>query len=426
MSSSLQSNVTSAITAVKFKNGLQMAVGTESGLVVLYDIRSTKPLLVKDHLNKLPVKKIDFNPSQNVVYSLDKSMLKIWDENTGKQKAYIDSSTDLNDFCTVPNTGMFFLAQEGVKMLSYYIPSLGCAPRWCSFLDNLTEEIESESVQNIYDDYKFVTKQELEELGLEHLQSTNLLKAYMHGFFIDLRLYNKAKAAIDPFTFEKYKREKVRSVIEASRPSRIQVKSNVPKVNKDLVNNEKLLNDDRFREMFSNAEFAVDKNAEEYRLLAPIISHSKTKTVEIDNAADESDASSDEDLFYNKNVESSPESSDEDDKTWTQEVKKEYKKIKHEKMQDNIDMMEMNNEEFGFKNTRRKHDRYSLAERLSKVASSADLKLDGSNRQMTFSTKKPYQKEARRMEEIKKHREERRKVIRSTKKLSLKKFSNKK
>lgn len=58
--------------------------------------------------------------------------------------AYIESQSKFNDFCTIPNTGMFFFAQEDVKMLTYYIPSLGPAPKWCSFLDNLAEEIESE------------------------------------------------------------------------------------------------------------------------------------------------------------------------------------------------------------------------------------------------------------------------------------------
>lgn len=39
-----------------------------------------------------------------------------------------------------------------------------------------------QNVQNIYDDYKFITKHELTELGLEHLEGTNLLRAYMHGY----------------------------------------------------------------------------------------------------------------------------------------------------------------------------------------------------------------------------------------------------
>lgn len=58
----------------------------------------------------------------------------------------------------------------------------GPAPRWCAFLDNLTEEMESSASQTVYDDYKFVTKQELESLGLDHLLGTNLLRAYMHGY----------------------------------------------------------------------------------------------------------------------------------------------------------------------------------------------------------------------------------------------------
>lgn len=59
--------------------------------------------------------------------------------------------------------------------------STGPAPKWCAFLDNLTEELESSASQTVYDDYKFITKQELESLGLDHLLGTNLLRAYMHG-----------------------------------------------------------------------------------------------------------------------------------------------------------------------------------------------------------------------------------------------------
>lgn len=133
-----------SISAIKFKNGLQMGVGTQSGHVLIYDIRSNQPLTVKDHYNKLKIKRISFNASNNAVYSMDEAILKIWDENSGKQIAYIESESKFNDMCTIPNTGMMFFAQETSKMLTYYIPSLGPAPRWCSFLDNLTEEIESE------------------------------------------------------------------------------------------------------------------------------------------------------------------------------------------------------------------------------------------------------------------------------------------
>lgn len=133
-----------SVSAMQFKNGLQLGVGTQSGQILLFDIRARQPLLIKDHLNKLPIKRIDFNATQNAVYSLDSAIFKMWNENDGKQIAYIESETNFNDFCTIPESGMVFFAQEDMKMLTYYIPMMGNAPRWCSFLDNLTEEIETE------------------------------------------------------------------------------------------------------------------------------------------------------------------------------------------------------------------------------------------------------------------------------------------
>lgn len=52
---------------------------------------------------------------------------------------------------------------------------MGPAPRWCSFLDSLTEELEEKHVDTVYDDYKFVTRKELQDLGLDHLMGRNFL-----------------------------------------------------------------------------------------------------------------------------------------------------------------------------------------------------------------------------------------------------------
>lgn len=54
-------------------------------------------------------------------------------------------------------------ANEGIQMATYYIPQLGPAPRWCSFLENLTEEMEEGAggARGIYEDYKFVSRAEL-------------------------------------------------------------------------------------------------------------------------------------------------------------------------------------------------------------------------------------------------------------------------
>ncbi|XGW25730.1 hypothetical protein V3C99_006829 [Haemonchus contortus] len=50
----------SEITSLKFRDALRLGVGTSTGQVMLYDIRSRKPLIVKDHMNDFPIKKIDF------------------------------------------------------------------------------------------------------------------------------------------------------------------------------------------------------------------------------------------------------------------------------------------------------------------------------------------------------------------------------
>ena len=64
----------------------------------------------------------------------------------------------------------------------------GPAPKWCAFLDSLTEELEEEDTPEVFDDYKFVTREELSGLGLDSLIGSNMMRAYMHGFFIDSKL----------------------------------------------------------------------------------------------------------------------------------------------------------------------------------------------------------------------------------------------
>jgi ribosome biogenesis protein ENP2 len=91
--------------------------------------------------------------------------------------------------------------------------ALGIAPKWCTFLDNITEELEEKPADtgkndcsvyrkqcscvsyliSVYDDYKFLTLKELETLGLSHLIGSDLLRAYMHGYFMDIRLYNQVQ-----------------------------------------------------------------------------------------------------------------------------------------------------------------------------------------------------------------------------------------
>jgi ribosome biogenesis protein ENP2 len=276
------SDLTPEVTALKFTDdGLGLIVGTSSGVCLIYDLRTPQPLMMKDHQYGYPIKDIKCY-CQDRIISSDKKIMKIWDKNDGKLFTSIEPESDINDICVHPNSGLVMMATEQPKIQTYYIPELGPAPKWCSFLDSITEELEESKHMLIYDDYKFVTRKDLEELGLDHLIGTNLLRAYMHGFFIDLRLYEKAKSITNPFAYEEYRENMIRAKLEKERESRIVFqKKSLPKINRKMAekwsstpdDSKQIgvnpLKDQRFAEMFSNPEFEIDEESRDFKLMNP-------------------------------------------------------------------------------------------------------------------------------------------------------------
>ena len=273
-----------SISALQFKQGLHLGVGTSSGHVLLYDIRASRPFVVKDHHYELPIHSISFNQANDTVISSDKKAVKLWNEKTGEAITAVEMKSNINDLHVVKDSGLMFLTNESPKIHTYFIPMLGPAPKWCSFLDNLTEELEENPVEELYDDYKFLTTKELETLGLSNLIGSNLLRAYMHGYFIDMRLYQKAVAVTNPFAYKEYRKKKIAEKIEENRKTRVSIKK-LPTVNKKLadrlinmksmpVTNKKkkqqkkeaasLLQDSRFQAIFENPDFEVNEESEEY------------------------------------------------------------------------------------------------------------------------------------------------------------------
>ena len=55
-----------------------------------------------------------------------------------------------------------------------------------------------------------MTRRELAELGLENLVGSEALKAYMHGYFVDNKLYQRAKAVANPSLYEDYRKQQAR------------------------------------------------------------------------------------------------------------------------------------------------------------------------------------------------------------------------
>ena len=296
------------LTALRFHdNGLEFAVGTGSGHVALYDLRSSRPLRVKDHNYDSRIVSIKFHGGDGTsasgacrVVSADRHVVKVWDAATGANVTNIQPEGGaINHVCLEPAKGLILVGCDAPKVQTYFVPSLGPAPKWCSYLEGLTEELEQDRTPAMYDDFRFVTKPELRKLALDHLVGTPMLRAYMHGYFVNDKLYKKAKALADPFAYEKYRAERVKQKLEEERKARISVKKRLPKVNAGLASRlmeqgeqvdapaaagrgarkrdrgadrraaASLLEDERFSSLFSDARFAIDENDATYRLLHP-------------------------------------------------------------------------------------------------------------------------------------------------------------
>ncbi|EGD81470.1 hypothetical protein PTSG_02188 [Salpingoeca rosetta] len=227
------------ITTLQFlRNGLGLAVGTASGQVLVYDIRSTKPMVVKDHNYGLPITYINEHDISDNMMTVDRKGVKFWNKETGKNYLAFEADADINCAAMFPNSGLFFLGGEESKVMSYFIPALGPAPKWCGYLDTVADELDEDEQPVVYDDYKFVTREDLGRLGLTDLIGTGVLRAHMHGFFVDARLYNEAVEALNPFAHEEYRQQRIKEQLEKGTASRLQMEKlrwKLPKVNRLLA-----------------------------------------------------------------------------------------------------------------------------------------------------------------------------------------------
>ncbi|ODV78324.1 essential nucleolar protein 2 [Suhomyces tanzawaensis NRRL Y-17324] len=346
------------VTQVKFRNdGLNFACGTSSGKSLIYDLRNSTPSIVKDQGYGFEIKKIlwlDENKSDsNKILTSDKRIAKIWDRNDGKPFASMEPSVDINDVEYIKESGMFFMANEGMPMHTYYIPDLGPSPKWCSFLDNVTEELEERPSDTVYSNYRFITRDEVAKLNLAHLVGSKVLRSYMHGFFIDTELYDKVNLIANPNSYRDQRERDIKKQIEKERESRIRstgaVTNTKIKVNKDLATKiqsksgdsvaEGIINDDRFSEMFSNPDFAIDEQSHEYKQLNPVQS---TKDITTDRprgltAAEESDEERMRGDNASESEDSEEESEEEDQESKAQKnqrVQKEMERLRRKKQEE--------------------------------------------------------------------------------------------
>ncbi|TKA67058.1 hypothetical protein B0A55_10411 [Friedmanniomyces simplex] len=332
---------TPQITALEFhRSGLNLATGGSTGIVHTYDLRLPMPLMRKDHGYDYPIQTLKYltpssrssssNSSDNLILSADKRAIKLWNSEKGDHWTMIEPAVDINCVEWVPDSGMLLTANEGRQQHAFFIPQLGPAPRWCAFLENLVEEMAEdtedphafnttqEGAGEVYDNYKFLDMKQLREFSLDHLiGQTNLLRPYMHGYFVAQKLYEQARLLANPDMAERARQKSIQERITKERESRIRGNKKVTvKVNRryaeklaareeanerrkaqrvlrqggdepheinaaepdDAVEEaevvpkkkpERLLDDARFKSMFEEEDFAIDEQSREFVMHNP-------------------------------------------------------------------------------------------------------------------------------------------------------------
>ncbi|KAK2194880.1 bifunctional Nucleolar protein 10-Enp2/WD40-repeat-containing domain superfamily/WD40-YVTN repeat-like-containing domain superfamily [Babesia duncani] len=299
-----------SITACSYSsNGIKMALGTSYGCLKIFDIRKQTPLWEKQHVNKAPINCIEWLDTfkqgssgiteANTIAWSDHKSLRINKAQDGEFLASIESLaictktnqlTRINNFCFYPNSGVCFLVGDQSRVGTYFIPAIGAAPSWCSYLENITEEMELPEGTHtgvtpkprVYDDFVFVTREQLEEINGTHLLGTKLVKEYLHGFFIDAATHRKLKEKASPFDYEEYQQQKLQEKLQAKKQMRLPIRQKPVKVNQEFA--EKLqavadvddeaelskkqrkraqlakavLTDNRFARLFTDENFAIE------------------------------------------------------------------------------------------------------------------------------------------------------------------------
>lgn len=110
----------------------------------------------------------------------------------------------------------------------------------------------------VYDEYKFVSKQEVYELGCENLINTKMLKEYMHGYLMHLRLYNKLRAKVDAVDYQSKIQVQVDKDLNKTLPIRVE----------KVI--EPVKEDNRFAvSMKSDPDFEINRLSEDYMIRHP-------------------------------------------------------------------------------------------------------------------------------------------------------------
>ena len=272
------------VTALSFRNdGLNVGFGTHEGNTLLFDLRASEPYVQKDQGYGFPIKKVMWIESNgggnsSKVLTADKRIVKLWDRVDGKPYTSIEPTVR----STTSNTSLILACSLWPTKASLCILTtsllldllLNGAHSWIASPKSWRRSPAALSTTTTNSS----PRRSLLLLNLGHLIGSNVVKSYMHGYFIDIRLYEQARLISNPFAYKEHREREIKKKIEKERETRI--RSTGPdvkvKVNKDiakrLVTNgeEDKLADDRFKNMFEDEDFTVDVTSHEFRMINPV------------------------------------------------------------------------------------------------------------------------------------------------------------
>ncbi|AFP65577.1 nucleolar protein 10 (nucleomorph) [Chroomonas mesostigmatica CCMP1168] len=126
------------VSSLRFdiNNPHQCYVGFKSGELVLFDLRTFKPLITKNMGNNLPIKSIRPTLHNNKVVTSDSKTIKIWNKTTGITSNFYETKENINHVCKIKKAGFIFVANDAPYIKGRYIENLGNFPDWCPNLKN--------------------------------------------------------------------------------------------------------------------------------------------------------------------------------------------------------------------------------------------------------------------------------------------------
>ena len=184
------------ITIVKGgRNPFETYVGSAEGLVRVYDIRTERFVQEKRSPYMLPINSIEFHHKSELVMIGDSKSIRMTHQNDlGSLYAVFESKPQINNFKVFQDSGLIVYSSSSAKLGAIYVPTLGPVPKFCQFIENVTEELEDTKTDKQIENMKFVTYDELIAADFKELIGSHKLTPHLHGYLIAQATWDRLTA----------------------------------------------------------------------------------------------------------------------------------------------------------------------------------------------------------------------------------------